>query len=301
VIETISLAAGRLGARVSARGGAIVDAVFDGVPILRPYTGDEAATFDPLKAGSFPLVPFGNRVEGNTFTFDGVTRRFAPNTDWDRHYLHGDAWLMPWQVVERRADAVTFAVTHLAAPGAPYAYAARETIALAGEVLAVRLAVENTGDAALPFGLGHHPFFPLTAETRLTAPATGFWTEKQEFLPDRLSAVPAELDFSTARRLPGHWLNNGFEGWSGRARIDWPERDLSLRIEADPLFSRYFLFRSDNDFEPGFRGDYFCFEPMTHSADGPHLDGLGGLRRLAPGETLEAGFRFVPLPLDSAP
>ena len=89
----IAIADGALAARVSLTGGAIVDAAFGGIPFLRPYAGDPSLDFRVGAAASFPLVPFGNRVAGNAFTFGSRQYRLAPNTDWDPLHLHGDGWL----------------------------------------------------------------------------------------------------------------------------------------------------------------------------------------------------------------
>ena len=149
----------------------------------------------------------------------------------------------------------------------------------------------------MPFGIGHHLFFPLTPRTTLHAPAGAYWSEKEEYLPGERGTIPPELDFSTPRALPQRWINNGFEGWNRRARIVWPERDLGISIDAGEAFTTYFLFRSDTDFEPDFSADYFCFEPMTHLADGHHLPEYGGLVELAPGAALTSPVVIRPFPL----
>ena len=293
-METIAIRSGRLSARISAQGGAIADAVFDGIPLLRSYAGNENEAFNPLKAGSFPLVPFGNRIEDNTFDYDGRIYQLTANTNWDRHYLHGDGWLQSWPIESQADDQVTLALESRARSDTPYEFRAAQRISVAGEVLSVEMNVTNLSGSPMPFGLGHHCFFPLTPETTLMAPADRYWTEKGDFLPDRLSELPQELDFRTARGLPDRWINNGFENWTGHARIRWPERHLTASLVADTHFTRFFLFRSNASFEPGFAGDYFCFEPMSHTANAHNLEGANGLVRLARGETLTTKFKIAP-------
>ena len=92
------------------------------------------------------------------------------------------------------------------------------------------------------------------------------------------------MRFSKMSPLPRRWVNNGFENWSGHALIHWPERKLGLDIQSDKHFSRYFLFISDTDFDPDCDFDFFCFEPMTHSANGQNLSNLGGLKTLSQGQ-----------------
>ena len=56
---------------------------------------------------------------------------------------------------------------------------------------------------------------------------------------------------------------------------------------------RYFLFISDPKFDPGYKYEFFAFEPMSHGANAHNLSDGGGLRRLAPGESLMGGIRLT--------
>jgi len=47
-------------------------------------------------------------------------------------------------------------------------------------------------------------------------------------------------------------------------------------------------------FDPGYAYDFFCFEPMSHSADAHNGKG-GGLVVLCPGETLSGTMRMTVL------
>lgn len=288
IVDTIQLTADGIIVEVSPLFGAIwrFEAAVDGrtVPMMRPPKPDAAAI--ATESCCFPLVPFGSRIRGNRFTFEGHDYAFEPNMDWDPHYLHGDGWTSQWQVDHATQNAVALSLVHGASPGSPYVYDSRQTFEIADRALTTTLSVTNRGEAALPFGLGWHPFFPSSEKTTLRASSSDYWEEGEGWLRADRGLLPEELDFNTPRPLPHHWVDNGFEGWDGQARIDWPERGLALDIDADPLFSRYFVFVSDTTFDPGFRGDFFCFEPMTHTPDGHHLPDGGNLKRLAPGETL---------------
>lgn len=261
-------------------------------PLLRParHGGDGA----PDEAAAFPLVPFGNRVGGNAFLFEGRQYRLAPNAG-DRYRLHGDGWISGWSVEDASASTATLALRHVADAAAPWDYLARQTVTLDGRCLALTLSVENTGPFALAFGLGWHPYFPLTPRTRLTAAASSVWLEGTDHLPTEEVPLPADLDFRKAAPLLDRWVNNGFEGWNGCARIDWPEHGLTLRIDANPIFSRYVVYRPDTIRDPAYAGDWFCFEPMTHTVDGFRMEGMGGLTQLGPEERLEGRIRLEAL------
>ena len=244
------------------------------------------------QSACFPLVPFGNRVRDNRFEFEGVAYTLVPNTDWDQHYLHGDGWTTEWSVAERAPNRA-----HLVMPndGArrPYTYDAAQTLALDGSTLTLTLEVVNRGATALPFGLGWHPYFPLTVGTTLQASAYALWLEGADWLPTERVAVPTDLDFRTARELPRRWVNHGFEGWNGTCEIVWPDRGVRLKLDADALFGCYFLFVSDPNFDAGYNFEHFAFEPMSHSANAHNLPDGAGLRRLAPGESLSGSIRLT--------
>jgi aldose 1-epimerase len=206
-----TLAAGPYLVRISPQGGVIVDGSYAAIPIFRPYVGE--GPIDPLKCGSFPLVPFGNRVEENRFSHAGREYSLAPNTDWDRHYLHGDGWLRLWTLTDLDDRSARM---NLDVASDVYTYRAEQWFDLSEHGLDLGLSVTNTGPLPMPFGLGHHPFFPLTPQTRLTAPATGYWSEKHDYLPDRLGAVPPDLDYARPRRSPGAGSTTASKAGPGR-------------------------------------------------------------------------------------
>ena len=283
-----------LGLQASTNGAAIwrffAKGESEDVPLMRaPAAADVRLA---ARSACFPLVPFGNRVRGNRFVYDGVTYALTPNTDWDEHYLHGDGWTTEWQVAERTRSLARVVMRHDDA-GTPYRYEAAQTFAIDESTLELRLEVVNRGDTALPFGLGWHPYFPLTASTTLRAPASALWLEGAGWLPTERAAVPADLDFTAARELPRRWVNHGFEGWDGACEIAWPDRRARLKLGADGLFGRYFLFVSDPKFEAGYNFEFFAFEPMSHCANAHNLPDGGGLHRLSPGEALSGGVRLT--------
>lgn len=291
----IDLAQGTLSARLSTQGGLILgfwtrDADGRLQALMRSSTDDAG----PLQSACFPLLPFGNRLRGNRFRFGGTTHHLQPNVGFDPLYLHGDGWLGGWTVVEQADDRAVLRFAHQASDASPYDYEALQSFELHEKGLRLGLEITNRGASPLPFGLGWHPYFPMTDSTTLRAPAGRIWTEGPGYLPVAPVDIPAELEFAEPRRLPGHWVNNGFEAWPGSAEICWPDCGLGLAIEAEAGLGHYVLFRSDVGYDPGFTGDWFCFEPMSHLADGHNLPDGGGLRVLHPGESLSAAMMLQP-------
>jgi len=291
-VTIVDIGSGSLSLRVTTHGGSILGfwKACGGirVPLLRPaHIGETEAT----AASCFPLVPFGNRVKGNRFVFEGVEHILRPNTEWDDHYLHGDGWQVDWHIDRQTERSIEMSFEHRGG-NTPYEYSANQSFTIDDQTLTVAMKVENRGRQSMPFGLGWHPYFTLTPQTKLEAPAEAFWTEVEGWLPGERTTIPADLDFSRPAGLPHRWVNNGFENWNGHAKISWPEHSVALDMEADPILRHAFLFISDTTFDPEFKRDYFCLEPMTHLANGHNLPDFGGLKALAPGEVLSGSFRL---------
>jgi aldose 1-epimerase len=255
-----------------------------GVPVFRPW--DDRASRDPNGLGCYPLVPWSNRVSAGGIEAGGRLWPLLPNLPGEPYPIHGDGWQAAWEVVEASAAEATLA--HAGAVG-PHRYRAELGYALAGSTLTMRLSVEHRGDTEAPYGLGFHPWLPRTPGTTLHAAAPTVWLETPDHLP--AGAVPvgerAEWDFRAPRRLPRRWVNNGFSGWDGRARVAWPEHGLALDVEADPPLSTFILYSPSAD------AGFFCFEPASHPVDAFHLPGMPGLRILATGERLTATCRLT--------
>ena len=273
-----SLQHGALRLAVSEQGGTIEGFWHHDTPLLRPGKQSGVA----VESSCFPLVPFGNRVSGNAFTREGKAYALAPNVAWDSHYLHGDGWLNRWTCEQKSADALTLVYRHT---HGVYRYLAQQHFQLTASALAVTLTVTNEGEETLPFGLGWHPYFPLTGDTRLQAKASGYWLEREQWLAGEYQeALPEWLDFNQPNALPRLWVNNGFAGWNGEALIK--QQGYMLQMKTEPAAPCYFVFVSDPVFDKGYAFDFFCLEPMSHAPDDHHRSLGGNLTALKPGESL---------------
>ncbi|TAN09295.1 MAG: hypothetical protein EPN45_07815 [Rhizobiaceae bacterium] len=121
--------------------------------------------------------------------------------------------------------------------------------------------------------------------------AVDIWLEDDRHLPvgRRPLADMPEWDFGELRLLPAGWINNAFGGWDRSAELHWPERRLSVGIEASEELPVCILY------SPGEAAPFLCFEPVSHPVNAhnfPAGDDL--LRRLVPGATMHASCRFAP-------
>ena len=253
------------------------------IPVLR---GAEGELRFPLDAGNIPLVPYCNRIRGGRFSFRGrevtVPRNFEP----DASPLHGHGWLARWEVASATAGEAELLFRHEAGDW-PWTYEARQLFALDTGGLSLRLTCRNLSDEPMPCGLGLHPYFPCTADTRLDTRVTHAWTIDEKVLP--VERVPAEGRFDLADRLIcGQDLDNGFGGWGGTARIETP--GLPFRIEMSSSTARFFHLYSPAS------GGAIAAEPVSH-ANAALNEPEGrweelGLQVLDPGEEMSLDMRI---------
>ncbi|GAA0710605.1 aldose 1-epimerase [Dyella marensis] len=278
-------------------GMAYLDACMAGsrIPLLRPLRPPTmpATPFEPNRLACYPLVPWSNRIDHGGFEMEGVRIALPRNRDDDAWPIHGTGWQRAWRIERQTPEDMLLALED-ATPGA-YAYEAQQRYTLRGDTLRVALAVRNTGGAALPFGLGLHPFFLHHGDVRLRAAATQVWlNDGHSPIPTERAAVPPAWDFRDSRELPPAELNHCFVGWDGDGTIEWPGLGLALDIAAD--VDAFILYT------PAAAG-FFCFEPVDHAIDAVHRPGgafANGMTRLAPGERLARHFAFRVRPLAAA-
>jgi aldose 1-epimerase len=257
------------------------------IPIFRPL---DAHGKSPTALASFPLVPFVNRIRGGAFIFRGRRVTLAQNMPPDPSPLHGQGWQAPWTVERLTEDGAELVYRH--DPGEwPWAYAAQQSFALDAAGLRVDLSCTNRSDEPMPCGLGQHPYFPCTPQSRIDTRVESVWTIDENVLPVEQVPATGRYDMSD-RPVCGQGLDHGFGGWGGRAVITDP--DLPFRVEMSSPNARFFQLYSPA------AGGLFVAEPVTHAnaalnapeEDWPEL----GLRVLEPGETMTLTMRVDVIP-----
>ncbi|MBP2551856.1 aldose 1-epimerase [Neorhizobium galegae] len=284
MVDRIELRNGDCRATIAPEGGAILSATVSGTPLMVATQTPGLATRLYGSEACFPLVPFGGRIEHNGFSIDGADYRLARNTQ-DPLVLHGEGWLRPWSVAEVGRDTVRLCLDVAADDRSPYAYRAEQRITLLPHGLMLMLSVVHKGARRLPYGLGFHPYLPVGPGSTVEFQAGGVWTEREMHLPGILCAPAGEIDFGTPRAVPEGWINNCYEGWTGRAVIG-EVSGAALILEASPPL-RYLML-----YKPAGPSGFLCVEPMSHRPNAHGDPHAGGLAVLAPGDSLSASMRL---------
>ena len=257
-------------------GGCIAGLWHRDTPILR--STEPALLVNSRQSGSFPLVPYSNRLGYRRFRWKGHDHTTQANFDDNPHSLHGVGWLRAWEVISTSAVEVVLRYRHVADADWPFAFEATQYFTLTPQSLTVQMVVSNTGEQAQPVGLGWHPYFPKRARSRLHIELSDRWDSDATQLPVRKVAQPgidsdiSHLDF-----------DNCFEGWKGPARI----RDEKFSLQLSSSLQLLVVYTPQDK-------DYFCVEPVSHVSNAIHMaDPLAhGLRSLAPGETFDAWMKL---------
>jgi aldose 1-epimerase len=249
-----------------ARGGSVAAFTWRGQNLFRPTCGPSI-----LDTGSFPLVPFSNRIAHGRFGDVTLTPNL-PGSD-HPHPLHGFGWLSAWRVI---ADD---SIEHIYQGGEwPWAYRAVQKFTLNEDGVEMALTLTNLADAPMPAGLGFHPYFPRTPDAVYRGLHRGEWQNTPDCLPERLDEKEHAVDWWNGQPVGTRAVDTVYTGRSGNLEILWPSRQLALEIAPSGNLPFTVVYTPKD-------ADFFCVEPVSHETDAINR---GGLPLLAPGGTMTA-------------
>jgi aldose 1-epimerase len=258
-------------------GGSISGLWLGDIPVLRSTPGP--ALGQARLAGSYPLVPFSNRIGQAAFHWAGQRHSLLPNNPPEPHAIHGVGWQHPWTVLQADAQQAQLAYNHHADGGWPFAFAAEQMIMLSADGLRLHMRLTNQSDAPMPAGLGWHPFFVKRPGSQLRFAASGRWEMDAAKLPThRLASTGLDTDCATLD------VDHCFDGWPGVVQLD----DELLRIQIRSNLQQLVVFTNPTR-------DFVAIEPVSHvnnavqlvQAAGASADALG-LTVLQPGASMSA-------------
>jgi len=245
--------------------------------ILQPFPEDTIDLLRWPKGGLYPLVPYWGRIRDSLVSTETGAVALLPHPDAAPHTLHGSAHRHPWQAMRSDATSATLAYAHPGDAEWPWPFRTTLDVALpAAERCVLGLTIENTGRAAMPAGLGLHPYFAAAGATRLVLSAAQEWPMDSAMLS--LPAPSGPLTWDGPLEGP---VTRQASAWGGCALLSRHGFDVTL--QASPELAYLVLHRPAS-------ADWLCLEPVSHVADAFNLAAAGvqgtGARRLAPGESL---------------
>jgi len=260
-----------------ALGGAIAGLWLGATPVLRSSAA--AALTSVRNAGSYPLVPFSNRVGHGSLRWAGTDHPLVVPEGFEPHAIHGVGWLRPWSVLEANGQFALLSYEHQADESWPFAFDASQAFRIRGNELELTLSITNQSAVAAPVGLGWHPCFVKRPDTHVRFAATGRWEMGDDKLPTRRSASTG-LDHD----CQGLDVDHCFDGWSGALHLS----DSVLHTTVSSSLRYVVVYTNASR-------AYVAVEPVSHVNNAISLLEQGdanaselGIRVLQPGESMSA-------------
>lgn len=229
------------------------------------------------KGGSYPLVPFSNRVRDARFpapdgsvvelaTFPGMT-----------HALHGFGQFAPWTVELQEADCVVMRYVHGEGEhGWPWAFEAVQMIEANAQGARLSMRIANRSSSAMPVGFGFHPYFDAQEAELHT---TTHWRHEAEIAIEPTPERPVPLH---EREVEGY--TRYLSGWDRRATLRYAD-GRTLELTADDPLNHVVVHCPAG-------AAYLCVEPVSHVSDGFNLAANGlsgtGVAVIEPGSEIAA-------------
>ena len=259
----------------------------------------------PHRGGIPLLFPWPGRVADARFTLRGHEYRLPVNEPARGHSIHGFACERPFRVTRRGPYYVTATLDSADHPDLvsiwPWPFVLEIDYEV-GNGLRLSARIRNTGDSAMPFGFGAHPYFhapfgPGGARDAMLIQldADARWPLDARLIPTGAAQrVSGKFDLRRPRALGGETYDDALrmtpalDASMVRARLIDPSVKLAIDIRADPAFGDFVVYApADNP--------VVALEPYTCAPDAFNLASRGiesGMRELAPGETFAAGFEI---------
>lgn len=256
-------------------GGALARLTWRGIDLLRAAPRD---CTDVRETACFPLAPFANRIADARFAFAGERVALPDNGIAAPHAAHGFAWQGDWSVTAHRGDRLELRLDH-DGPAWPWRTRVSQVATLTDRGLLLALSIENADARPMPAGLGFHPYFRRSVDTRLIANVTGGWSPDERRIATRWSADPAA---SLRRGDPVAALAPAdlcCAGWDGQLRVADDAATVAIRASAELPYLHLFVPED---------ADFFCAEPVSHVPDALNRRDATPMAVIEPGASLSA-------------
>ncbi len=273
-------------------GAVQISCVLDGRETILSYDSPADLTADRWARGRI-LFPFPNRLAGGTYEWQGETYRFPLNDTPRRNALHGLGGGQEFTVTDQQLRETSAHLT-LAYDYAgdrayyPWPFRIEVTYALDDTAgLTVTLTARNTGAAAIPFGLGYHPYLslgPKADDYHLALPPLEMIGVDDAMIPTG-RRYAHDRYAGAGRKVGSDVLDNGFvpaaaSGGEIALRLQGERGRLHYRQQLPPYGYLQLFTPPDRN--------ALAVEPMTCNIDA--FNNGDGLASLEPGEELRGEF-----------
>jgi aldose 1-epimerase len=215
---------------------------------------------EPFFWGGYVMAPWGGRIDARPTPVAGRVVTVPANFR-DGTAIHGQVYDRPWQVTAPGELRIT-----AGGDSWPWRYEIHASYALVGRSIRIEQTVLNHDDAAMPAGVGLHPWFRRPVDVSIEA---GLVYDTNADSPASPQSVSGRWDARAPRKLPdgvdATWARLG----TVPVTLTWPT--LGIRATMRMSGSQTFVVAATPP-----ELDAVAVEPQTHAPQ--------GLRRLINGE-----------------
>lgn len=248
------------------------------VDLLRPEPATGSTEHGLPLFGSFPMVPFANRLPGAALPLGRGWARFDRNWPPEGIAHHGTGWGQTWSATRNGDSEITMTTVIRDADGTTLGQA-RQSLTLLPHGLSAELTYRHDNPQPMRAGIGHHPWFHAPDRETVAIFAAG---GQFAMGPDDLAAEHLTGITEVCLGHADAGLNTCYSGWSGTARVIRPSLGLAVLIRSGtPLLQAYVATQLDA----------ICLEPVTHhpgSALDRRWEGIGGMDWMVEGQSIVA-------------
>lgn len=265
-------------------GGRISRIRFRGIDLLQPRP-PVATRFGDFGWGSFVMAPWCNRLPAGPLLGFEREGYLTTNCD-DGTAIHGLVHDIPWRrVTDSRLDATI-------EPGNfPWRFRMQSAIDVAGSTLTYQLSLQNADDAAMPAGLGWHPWFNATnSDLALSVNAKREYDFDEGYIPEDYPHLQVDAEHRVSSLHTPQWGSHKLYTALGSHTIPllWAESGVSAVLSFEGPVDHVLVYAAEELHA-------IAIEPQTHAPDGirrlrEHLP--GALTLLEPGEQLDVTYRL---------
>ncbi len=256
-------------------GACIAGLWFDGMAVLR--SPDAALLASARQSGSYPLVPFSNRIGHASLSWNGTNHPLVKNFGDEPHAIHGVGWQRPWEVLDANERFALLSYQHKPDGAWPFSFDTSQAFRLSDHELVMTLSITNQSADAAPVGLGWHPFFVKRPGSHVSFEAAGRWEMDALKLPThRTESSGIDEDCAVLN------VDHCYDGWNGVLHL----RDNQLHTRISSNLERLVVFTNPAQ-------ACIAIEPVSHVNNAISLMERGvasaealGLRVLQPGESM---------------
>lgn len=250
--------------------------------------GDSPETLraNPFYRGRI-LFPFNDMIPGGVYTFNGSTYNLPVNQPKENKALHGFVYDKPFKTIWEESTRnfckiiVSKTITSDEHPGYPFDCTLTLSYILRVREFQMNMTVKNTGNRALPFSFGWHPYFTFGIsidDNTLQMQCDSYIEVDANLLPTRrlLPCNDSRYDFAQGKLIGAEPIDMGFTA----------PRDGKIFLGGD---KGYIIVNQNGDFfnfvqlfiPPDRRS--IAIEPVTAATNSFNFSELG-LRVLEPNE-----------------